>query len=396
MKQLIGKDIGSYSFNPSRKEITFYNIPSITQEQILLITNTTDGVIIYNFADSSAGGSLWGNVLTLTYNTASMNAEDHLQIYIDIPSNLNSTTTESNTNVFIDENYSDTLSVFSTQIENVLGNSYLVGKSGGLKVEDQFVDQSVNGVLILAQSQIGSTFNGKSVAVIQVIGTWAGTLTFEGTATTGDWVTISGQAINGALSATSTTANGIFRFNITGLTGIRVRWTTYTSGQAIVTINVSSASTSSHPNVSVTGSQSQPLIQRATTYEANTYDTNLATVLGTSTVVSPQATPLSVAPVAPTTNAGAIGNAFNNVPSIYPRIRVEVAGSEKQPLSQEKYTNRLQVVCDECIQVQKQILMQLKVANCLTMQQLDYNGFKNLQVPSEYEDILTKIEQRGN
>ena len=88
MKQLIGSDIGSYTFSPSTRQITFGGFPNnylIGIQQLLLITNVTTGnTIIYNFADNTAGGTIVNNVLTLTYNTTSMNATDQLQIYIDI------------------------------------------------------------------------------------------------------------------------------------------------------------------------------------------------------------------------------------------------------------------------------------------------------------------------
>ena len=84
MKQLIGVDQGSYVFDKDSRTITFSGI-DISQEQILLITNTTDQIIIYSFADQSIGGVLVGSVLTLDYDTTSMSNTDKLQIYIDIP-----------------------------------------------------------------------------------------------------------------------------------------------------------------------------------------------------------------------------------------------------------------------------------------------------------------------
>lgn len=57
--------------------------------QILLITNTTDNVIIYNFADPNLGGSISYNsttnitTLTLKLNTSSMSSSDSLQIFYD-------------------------------------------------------------------------------------------------------------------------------------------------------------------------------------------------------------------------------------------------------------------------------------------------------------------------
>ena len=89
MKKLLGTDTaGSYTFDPIAKTITFSNLAqSLTLANVLLITNTTANTIIYNFADPTSGAvSFNNNVLTLDYNTASMNASDVLQIYVDVES----------------------------------------------------------------------------------------------------------------------------------------------------------------------------------------------------------------------------------------------------------------------------------------------------------------------
>ena len=89
MKKLLGTDTaGSYTFDPTAKTVTFSNLAqSLTLANILLITNTTANTIIYNFADPTSGAvSFNNNVLTLDYNTASMNASDVLQIYVDVES----------------------------------------------------------------------------------------------------------------------------------------------------------------------------------------------------------------------------------------------------------------------------------------------------------------------
>ena len=89
MKRLVGTDIvGGYIFDPAAKTITFTGLQyTITLANILLITNTNANTIIYNFADYTNGAvSFSSNVLTLDYNTASMNATDALQIYIDVES----------------------------------------------------------------------------------------------------------------------------------------------------------------------------------------------------------------------------------------------------------------------------------------------------------------------
>lgn len=88
MKQLVGHDVGGYVFNPIAKTITFIGVPAISLDQILTITNTTDGLMIYCFADPGLVGTLANNILTLAYDTSSMSASDSLQIYLDIPSTV--------------------------------------------------------------------------------------------------------------------------------------------------------------------------------------------------------------------------------------------------------------------------------------------------------------------
>lgn len=75
--------VRNYSFDKTNKKITFLDYTSITLDEILLITNVTDNVMIYNFANPSLGGTVSGNVLTLTYDTSSMSNTDSLQIFID-------------------------------------------------------------------------------------------------------------------------------------------------------------------------------------------------------------------------------------------------------------------------------------------------------------------------
>jgi hypothetical protein len=86
MKSLVGVELGSYSFNASAGTITFGGFPQnylVGIQQVLLITNVTSNIIIYNFASAPLGGTMNNNVLTLDYNTSSMSNSDSLQIYID-------------------------------------------------------------------------------------------------------------------------------------------------------------------------------------------------------------------------------------------------------------------------------------------------------------------------
>lgn len=75
--------VTNYVFDKTAKTVTFTDYTTIRLDSLLLITNVTDNVIIYNFANPLLGGTVSGNVLTLTYNTSSMDNADKLQIFYD-------------------------------------------------------------------------------------------------------------------------------------------------------------------------------------------------------------------------------------------------------------------------------------------------------------------------
>ncbi len=59
----------------------FSDYASIDLASVLLITNVTRNVIIYNFAADGFGGSVTNATLTLEYDTATMSDSDSLQIW---------------------------------------------------------------------------------------------------------------------------------------------------------------------------------------------------------------------------------------------------------------------------------------------------------------------------
>lgn len=77
--------IKNYIFNAASKTITFSDYRKIDLASILIITNVSTNTIIYNFAISGKGGTVSNNVLTLQFDTTSMNNTDSLQIYYDDP-----------------------------------------------------------------------------------------------------------------------------------------------------------------------------------------------------------------------------------------------------------------------------------------------------------------------
>lgn len=80
MKKLIEK----YVFDPAQKNIVFNDYTSIELERVLLITNVTKNIIIYNFANPLVGAQVVNNnILHLQYDTATMSNTDKLQIFYE-------------------------------------------------------------------------------------------------------------------------------------------------------------------------------------------------------------------------------------------------------------------------------------------------------------------------
>jgi len=77
--------ITNYAFDKTAKTVTLLDYTAIDLESLLLITNVTDGAIIYNFADPASGATVTDNVITLEYDTTAMDDNDKLQIYFDDP-----------------------------------------------------------------------------------------------------------------------------------------------------------------------------------------------------------------------------------------------------------------------------------------------------------------------
>lgn len=89
MKTLLKYSV-DYTFNAAAGTITFNFV--FEQKKLLLVTNTTSNIIIYNFADPNLGGSVssyqysyppYYAVFSLDYDTSSMSNFDQLQIYYD-------------------------------------------------------------------------------------------------------------------------------------------------------------------------------------------------------------------------------------------------------------------------------------------------------------------------
>ena len=291
--------IDSYIFNPTARTIQF-QMP-VVLSRFATITNTDTNVIIYQFNDSTKGGVVSGNTLLLDYDTSSMSALANLQIIYsnalalsDAAKEINDLQTFLDTNDASitswgdkailsqvereDSNY-DTLSpllVHDYNLDRVLGSQPLTN-AGRLKVEGAIQPEVIiQGVMGSLNQEVKINLTGQGSVTLQLVGTWAGTMTFYGSIDGQNWYAIYGQIPGTAIGlALNTTANGLFRFHTAGLLAFKVQFTAYTSGAARA-ILVSTPIGALNSHVFVTGSQTQLVQQKATTFEALTYDNSTA------------------------------------------------------------------------------------------------------------------------
>ncbi len=202
MKLLVGQDIGSYSFNPATRQVTISGIPdAISLEQLLIITNVTSNVIIYNFADPAlgvsaiAGDAVGNDIYTLDYDTTGMASTDRLQIYIDMyyPQP-----------VAIDPAVGAVIDGIG--VDGVV-RPVRVGSDGGLQPTDapNVLFATIAGNAVIDFFNINTT--GYQSLCFQISGTWAtaGTLNFYFSNDRANWIAASGYSsqmgyMNGAIT----------------------------------------------------------------------------------------------------------------------------------------------------------------------------------------------------
>jgi len=390
MKALIKHDIGNYSFNALNKTVSFFGV-TIAKEQILTITNSTANKLIYVFADESLGGVYDGlsQTLILTTDTSSMNDLDDLQIYIDIPETIQS-------------KILDVLEVLAEQekeekgdcgecltqdinMANVLGSQSLVDNNR-LSTKTVFNDIIYSGRIGALGEEYTVDCKGYSTVAVQISGTFTGTIAFEGRTDFGNYVSLLGTPSGSDVAGTSATAAGLWRINTAGIVAFRIRFSAFTAGSGTALFAIS---TSAEPgpvifNNSVVGSQGQKIAQRATTFEASTWDNNLATVLGavqlwrTGFTATEQIVAPTINPTQPTSYAGSM---YARFPQIFPRLRVESGGSERLPFNQEMGTNNIVVTVPGMISLLERIEEQIRFLNQLTM---DVN---KLSYPNGWQEV---------
>lgn len=100
-------------------------------------------------------------------------------------------------------------------------------------------DISASGTLSAAAQLVNLPLNGQSSANIQITGTWAGTIQFEGTTGGVTFDPINGVFSASSVPATTATVNGTYRITPGALASIQARMSVFGSGSATIAIRAS-------------------------------------------------------------------------------------------------------------------------------------------------------------
>jgi hypothetical protein len=366
MKKIIGVDIGNYTFDATNKTIYLAGLPTVNLEQIALVTNVTTGQIIYNFADTTKQATINGNAIVFETSSSGMANTDHLQIIINFSDDLKVDRTEEiiTGGVPFFRGPEGEIVTWDNLLATVLGTQSQTTPFG-IRNDTAYRTNKISGLLAASGSILGIDCDGMCTVTLQLAGTWAGTISFEACSENFQYQALLGLATNSSAYISSSTGNNIIRFNVAGLKRFQIRFSTYTSG-SVNTSLVASAAPFVEP-MSTVGSQAQLINQRATTFETNTYDTNLAVAMGTAalyrlgfTLEGDRIVAPTVSPTQPTVYAAPM---FANYPQLLPRLRVESGGDKKLPFAQEKDTLEMKVTYQPLYALTEQVLLQLAVLN---------------------------------
>lgn len=190
----------NYTFDASAKTVTFTDYSPVLLNSILLITNVTDNIIIYNFADATKGGTVATNVLTLTYDTTSMDDTDKLLIYYDDTSITTDYATQT-TLASIKTGTDKIISAPSTSAKQDTGNTSVgnIDTSIGAKADTAAsTDTGTFSLIALFKRLLSRFVSGTVIGAVEQSGIW--TVQPGNTANTTAWK-VDGSAATQPVSA---------------------------------------------------------------------------------------------------------------------------------------------------------------------------------------------------
>jgi hypothetical protein len=312
MNKLIGSDIGDYGFIPLEKKIVLTGLPIISLEQVILITNVTTGNVIYNFSSVTLGGDILDNILTLDYDTTTMNTSDRLQIIVNIPEDGDGLEVEAINRLTDKLSNADTALVmwgekgpvaqnerenssadvvnevltYDTNMARLFGTNPLVTADKRIPVETApLADVRAEGMLRSIGDTVQVSLKGHNTVLFYGQGNISCTIVYECSIEGSVWTAVSIESITASntfvIPAVSTTGTGlqlaIYRVMVTGYSYFRARVSTAPPSGTFSKIIIS-ASYGMHSQkfVGAVGSSFIPLQQRTTIGDTAVYATSLS------------------------------------------------------------------------------------------------------------------------
>ncbi len=194
--------------------------------------------------------------------------------------------------------------------------------------------QTTNACIIanIPQATVGT-------ASIQLKGTFSGTLQFEASSDNGaTWTAVPGTPIAGGSAVTSATSTGLWKFNVSALSSIRVRASSFVSGTAAVVITSGSGAAS--VTIGAGGSIGFDALSSGTNTTATmTVGTGASLgVSGSGTIAATSATTATTATTATNATNTAVTDDTTTNATMYPTWVTTTTGNLPQKLSSTKLT----------------------------------------------------------
>lgn len=151
--------IPNYTFDASAKTVTLTDYVTVRLDRLYLIINVTDNLIIYNLANGDIGATVATNVVTLEYDTTSMDDADKLEIFYDDP-NVTAATNETLATIL-------TTSDFDTKTGSLTETAPATDTaSSGVNGRLQRIAQRITSLIALLPTSLGQKVSASSFPVI--------------------------------------------------------------------------------------------------------------------------------------------------------------------------------------------------------------------------------------
>lgn len=245
-----------YTFTPAANgnpgTINFAGVSGFNKAQLLGVKHLPTGRTLYAPL-ATTSGAFTGSILTLTVDTTGFNAADALQI--SYASNAIGSPTDP---APASDAATSSLIGLIRRALGYLGTLAGTVKTGLLQaaIQSNAPRISATGPLGAVNATTSLALDGMNTAVLQITGTWVGTISFLASMDGGaSYFPVNMVPYGGAAQAGTASANGQWEMACGGLTHVQVVMSAYTSGSATVLL----AATSGLKSVRVGNPAGNPL-----------------------------------------------------------------------------------------------------------------------------------------